>query len=113
MTSNIERFEEIAKKILIALHQSFPAASYLGPNDLGLTDEQPTRDQLGGRATSDEWDELDREVRRAMLWLVEEGLVHDRRYKMSASHILTSEGFIALERLDPTYRAPALAKILK
>ncbi|MBA1194981.1 hypothetical protein G7007_19325 [Pseudomonas entomophila] len=112
MTANIERFEEIAKKILIALYESFPAADYLGPNELGLTDEEPSRDKMGGRVVSNEWEKLNQEVRRAMAWLVEEGLVHDRQYKMSASHVLTSRGFNALEELDPAYKAPAVAKSL-
>lgn len=39
--------------------------------------------------------------------------VHDRQYKMAPSHILTAKGFIALEQLDPAYKAPALAKIFE
>ena len=110
MTANIERFEEIAKKLLIALHESFPAATYLGPTEIGLTSEQPTNDESGRWNASEEWRELDQEVKRAMLWLVEEGFVHDRQYKMSASHVLTAQGFIALEQLDSAYKAPVLTK---
>lgn len=111
MPANIQRFDEIAKKLLVALYESFPAAAYWGPNDLGLTNEQPTHDQTGRWNASEEWNELDREVKRAMIWLVEEGFVHDRQYKMSASHVLTAQGFIALEQLDSAYKAPVLAKI--
>lgn len=111
MTANIKRFDEIAKKLLVALYESFPAAAYLGPNELGLTSEQPGHDQSGRWDASDEWNELDREVKRAMIWLVEEGFVHDRQYKMSASHVLTTQGFIALEQLDSAYKSPALTKI--
>ncbi|WP_152690452.1 hypothetical protein [Pseudomonas fluorescens] len=110
MTANIKRFDEITKKLLVALYESFPAAAFLGPNELGLTNEQPAHDQLGRWSASEEWNELDNEVKRAMLWLVEEGFVHDRQYKISASHVLTAQGFIALEQMDSAYKAPVLTK---
>jgi len=112
MAANIERFEELAKKILVALYEAFPGTHYPNPKNLGLIDTVPTRDAGGGQVASEEWRELEIELRTILFWLVEQGLVHDRQYRAGASHVLTLQGFAALERLDPAYKAPKLVELL-
>lgn len=112
MAVNIKRFDELAQRILAGLHEAFPAARHLGPNEAGLSDEAPALNTSGGRSASDEWHTLDTELAGVLTWLVEQGLVHDRQNKFGASHILTARGFEVLHRLDPKYEIPAVARLL-
>jgi hypothetical protein len=111
--ADIKRFDELAQRILIALYEAFPAPHYIDPKETGLSNEEPSFDAGGGRVFSAEWNELDTELRRVLIWLIEHDLVHDRQYRFGASHILTSKGLSVLARLDPRCRAPAVAKLLE
>lgn len=113
MATHIDKFDELAKRILIALHEVFPAPHHLTPSSLGLLDEEPKRDEYGGVETSDEWNRTETEIARALSWLVEEGYITDRQYRMGPSHVLSTQGFRVVERISPSHRAPLLVTIPK
>lgn len=113
MAEHIENFDNLALRILGTLHSTFPNPHHLTPGNLGLVDETPQRDEYGGIETSEEWNKVEVEIGRALSWLVEEGYITDRQYRMGPSHVLSAQGFRALERMSPQHRAPILASISK
>ena len=101
----MDRFNDVAAKILEDLYENFPAPHYPTPNSTGLTEENP--EFVGGREnTSEEYRELAKELRGALLWLVDEGYVLDRGYKIGPSHVLTGDGLKALQKIAPDYKLP-------
>lgn len=103
----MDRFNAVAAKILKDLYEYFPAPHLPTPNSIGLTLEDPKL--IGGREnTSDEYKELAKELRSALLWLVEEGYVSDRGYQIGPSHVLTGNGLKALQKIAPEYKPPTL-----
>ncbi|AXI61611.1 hypothetical protein DLD99_14385 [Pseudomonas kribbensis] len=107
-SEHIERFDTVATNVLKALHSKFPAAFHPTPNSIGLTDEEPVTVN-GRREFSEEYDRLSTETKQALNFLIEEGFVHDRQYRIGPSHVITAKGLKALERIDPAFPAPALA----
>lgn len=71
--NNIQQFDVIVEKLIKLGHASFPEAFYADPAVLGLSDEQPSRDELGGAIYSDAWYALDRLIASVAAWLVKEG----------------------------------------
>lgn len=103
----MDRFDDVAARILKDLHENFPAPHYPTPNSIGLTQESP--ELVGGREnTSNEYRELSKELRSALLWLVDEGYVFDRGYKIGPSHVLTGHGLKALKKIAPDYKLPKI-----
>lgn len=107
MPNNIERFDEVVLGVLRVLHKSFPAAAYPNPMNTGLTDEKPV-EKNGRQEASDDWKHLQTEISGVLQWLVDEGYVHDRGYKMGARHVISLKGLQALERLDSGCNAPRI-----
>ena len=109
-SEHIERFDNVAAKILKALHGEFPAAFYPSPNSIGLTDEEPVT-VSGRREVSEEYEQLSTEIKQTLNFLIDEGFVLDRQYRFGPSHVITARGFKALERIDPSFPAPVLADL--
>lgn len=107
---HIDRFNIVATNILRALHSSFPAAFHPTPKNIGLTDEEPVTVD-GDRVVSEEYEKLSNEVREVLNFLVDEGFVHDRQYRFGPSHVISAKGLLALERIDPGFLAPIIARM--
>lgn len=107
---HIDRFNIVATNILKALHSSFPATFHPSPKNIGLTDEEPVIVD-GDRVVSEEYEKLSNEVRQVLAFLIDEGFVHDRQYSLGPSHVITAAGLTALERIDPAFPAPSIARM--
>jgi len=98
--TNIERFDEVAAKVLTALYEKFPQPLGLDPNVLGMLEEQPKQDSLGHMIYSEEWHELDLFIHWTAKWLAEEGYLSNRSGMMSSSFTLSAMGIKSLKHVD-------------
>ncbi len=97
--SNIERFDEVTAKILTALYETFPEPSYIDIKTLGMSDEQPIRNELGGEIYSDEWNNLDRFAQNSAKWLAEEGYLSARSNGFYSRYTLSAAGLKSMKHV--------------
>lgn len=98
--TNIERFDEVAAKVLTALYERFPQPVGLDPNIIGMMDEHPEQNELGEIIHSEEWHELDLFIHWTAKWLAEEGYLSNRSGMMSSSFTLSAMGIKSLKHVD-------------
>ena len=106
---HINRFNKVSVGILKCLYKHFPDPSYPTPTSIGLTEETPSMVD-GIYQNSDEYEDLSVELRRALLWLIQEGYVFDRGYKIGPSYVLTAQGLKVLGNVAPECRTPILIR---
>ncbi len=105
----MDRFDEVAAKILKDLYRNFPDPHHPTPETTGLTEERP--EYVNGESNaSEKYKELAKELRSAMNWLVDEDYIYDRGYKFGPSHVLTGKGLKALQRVAPEFQSPAISE---
>lgn len=105
MALNIERFDEVATRILRHLYERFPNPAHPDPTCIGLIEEKV--DYVDGDlAVSADWHDLNNEVRSVLQWLIEEGFVLHRNHQIGPKNIITAKGFEALMKLDHYYTPP-------
>ncbi|MCF7558893.1 hypothetical protein [Pseudomonas petrae] len=97
MHAHINRFDEIAGKVLRDLYGKFPQGSRPNPKSIGLTDEEPVLEK-GRQLVSAEWEIIRDEINLALQWLTLEQLIAQSPAGQSSTFILTSKGFKALQR---------------
>jgi len=98
--TNIERFDEVTAKILAALYETFPEPCYIDINALGMTEEQPTRNEIGEELHTDEWHSLDRFAQNAAKWLAEEGYLSSRSSGFYGRYTLSAAGLKSMKHVD-------------
>ncbi|WP_456021508.1 hypothetical protein [Pseudomonas protegens] len=102
MTTNIEKFEEMAHKILSYLKAQFPLYSRVGPESLGI--EKSTGTYLSGEWVGSEQTEDELYFAATFQWLNREGYVSGGEQDGSipvTNAVLTEKG-LALAR-QPIY----------
>ncbi|VVM59512.1 hypothetical protein [Pseudomonas fluorescens] len=98
--TNIERFDEVAAKVLTALYERFPQPIGLDPNIVGMLNEHPEQNSLGERIFSDDWMELDRFIHWTAKWLAEEGYLSERKGTFSSNFTLSATGFKSMKHVN-------------
>mgnify|MGYP003600085909 CR=1 FL=1 len=98
--TNIERFDEVTAKILAALYETFPEPSYVDIRELGMSDEQPTRNESGQVFYSDEWNDLNRFAQNSAKWLAEEGYLSSRASGIYPRYTLSAAGLKSMRHVD-------------
>jgi hypothetical protein len=98
--TNIERFDEVTAKILAALYATFPEPTYIDINALGMTDEVPTRNELGEVLYTDEWNSLDQFAQSSAKWLAEEGYLSARSSGFYGRYTLSAAGLKSMKHVD-------------
>jgi len=108
MHEHMERFDDIALRVLRSLYATFPVASAPTPKTIGMTDEVPVF--ANGRLnTSDEWRSVADEISSALQWLAFEDLVYVLNRPSGPTHLLTSKGFRTLGKLDSGMLGPRVS----
>lgn len=98
--TNIERFDEVTAKILAALYETFPEPCYIDINALGMTNELPTRNEIGEVLHTDEWHNLDRFAQNSAKWLAEEGYLSARTSGFYGRYTLSAAGLKSMKHVD-------------
>ena len=98
--TNIERFDEVAANILSALYERFPEPTYIDPAILGMSGEEPTRNELGEVLYSDEWHNLNQFSNHTAKWLAEEGYLSERSSGYYGRYTLSAIGLKSLKHVD-------------
>jgi len=112
--SNIERFDEITALILSTLYSRFPEPVLLDPKELGLSDEEPTRDVTGGVIYTSGWRELSDFIEHSAYWLAEEGYLSQRAGRFSSRYTLSAAGLKSMKHVDqPEIGSDTLGEKLK
>jgi len=107
MHAHMERFDEVASRILRSLYVCFPASAYPDPTLIGLTEEKPNFEN-GRLKASEEWEKLNKETSSALAWLVDENFVLSRSQGIGFSYVITSKGLKALEHFDDSCKTPRI-----
>ncbi|PPA05860.1 hypothetical protein C4E44_01640 [Pseudomonas sp. MWU12-2312b] len=97
--TNIDRFDEVAAKVLTALYERFPEPVGLDPNIIGMMKEEPKQGSTGQMIYSEGWLELDRFVHWTAKWLAEEGYLTERKGAFSSNFTLSAIGFKSLKHV--------------
>jgi hypothetical protein len=94
--TNIDRFDEVAAKVLTALYERFPEPTGLNPNIIGMSEEAPDRNAVGELMYSQDWRELDNFIHWTAKWLSEEGYLSERRANL---YTLSATGFKSMKHV--------------
>ncbi|WP_342622649.1 hypothetical protein [Pseudomonas alkylphenolica] len=94
--TNIDRFDEVAAKVLTAVYERFPEPINLDPNTIGMIEETPELTAYGEFIYSEGWIELDSFIHWTAKWLAEEGYLAERR---ASVYTLSATGFKSMKHV--------------